>query len=337
MTMKRPVTIKDLAHQLNVSVSTVSRALRNAPDVNPATKKDILELAAQLHYQPNYFAQSLVKKKTGIIGVIVPSIHSNYFSEALSGMTDLALEQDCYLMICQSNENVELEKRNIKKLMACNVDGILISVSQDSKDTSIYESIRDQGIPLVMFDRIISGFDCSKVIVDEYEGAFRAVEHLIKKGCKRIAHLAGPKHLSVSLNRKQGYLDALAKHKLPVHERLIVHSAGFEEHAIHALRKILQGSPLPDGIFFVNDLSAVAGIKYLRNKGIRVPADIRVIGFNNDPVSEVVEPALTTVMQPGYEVGKLSMGVLIDEINSDKVKHKKFELRTKLLIRQSSK
>ncbi len=334
--MKRPVTIKDLAHQLNISVSTVSRALRNAADVNPVTKKQILELAEKLHYQPNYFAQSLVKKKTSMIGVIVPSIHSNYFSEALSGMTDLALEQDLHLMICQSNERADIEKRNIRKLLSCNVDGMLVSVSKESKDPAIFDAVTEAGIPVVMFDRIIPGFECSKVIVDEYEGAFRAVEHLIKKGCRTIAHLGGPKELSVSQNRKRGYIDALKKYKLPIDEELIIHSSAFEDNAMTALRKILSSTKKPDAIFFVNDLSAVAGIKYLRNKGYNIPQDIRVVGFNNDPVSEVVDPSLTTVMQPGYEVGKLAMGVLIDQLATEGLPFKTYELRTKLVLRQSS-
>ncbi len=334
--MKRPATIKDLAIQLNISVSTVSRALRNAADVNPDTRKQILELAEKLNYQPNFFAQGLVKKKTNMIGVIVPSIHSNYFSEALSGMTDLALDQGLHLMICQSNEQAEIEMRSIKKLLACHVDGMLVSVSKQSKDPFIFEQVREAGIPIVMFDRILSNFECSKVIVDEYEGAFRAVEHLIKKGCRRIAHLGGPRELSVTKNRRMGYIDALQKYGLPVDEQLIIHCSAFEDNAMIALRKILHAPGAPDGIFFVNDLSAVAGIKYLRNKGYRIPEDIRVAGFNNDPVSEVVEPSLTTVMQPGYEVGKLAMGVLIDQIADESLPYKNLKLRTQLVVRQSS-
>jgi DNA-binding LacI/PurR family transcriptional regulator len=330
------VTIKDIAKQLNVSVATVSRALRNAPDINPDTKKAVIDLATSLDYEPNYIAQSLVKKQTKIIGVIVPSIQSNYFSQALSGMTDVANDHGYYLMMCQSNETAGEELRNIRKLVSVHVDGLLISISKETKETEEFEKISQKGIPIVMFDRIIPGFACSKVIVDEYEGAFKAVEHLIKKGCKRIAHIAGPKDLSVSNNRKNGYLDALKKHNFSIDESLIIHCNSFEEDALKSIQKLIKQKERPDGIFFINDLSAITAIKYLKKKGIRIPEDIKLVGFNNDPVSEVVEPSLTTVMQPGYEVGKLALGILIDEIGLKKSSNDTITLRTKLIERNSS-
>jgi DNA-binding LacI/PurR family transcriptional regulator len=332
----RQVTIKDLAKELNISFATVSRALRNARDINQETKKAVLDLANRLHYEPNYIAQSLVKKQTRIIGVIVPSIQSNYFAQALSGMTDVANENDYYLMICQSNETGSQEHSSIRKLVSCHVDGLLISISKETTDREEFDRIVDKGIPMVMFDRILPDFQCSKVIVDEYEGAFNAVEHLIKKGCRRIAHLAGPKDLSVSNNRKNGYLDALRKHHIPVDESIIMHCNSFEDDALKNIKKLIKANPRPDGIFFINDLSAIMAIRYLQKHHIRVPEDIRLVGFNNDPVSEVVQPSLTTVMQPGYEVGKLAMGILIDQISSDKNERQIVKLRTKLIPRNSS-
>ncbi len=332
----RQVTIKDLARELNVSVATVSRALRNAPDINAGTKQAVVELARTLNYEPNFIAQSLAKKQNRIIGVIVPSIQSNYFSLALSGMTDVANDHGYYLMICQSNETASVELSNIKKFASIHVDGLLISISKETRDAEEFQKISDRGIPMVMFDRILPGFPCSKVIVDEYEGAFAAVEHLIKKGCRRIAHVAGPKDLSVSTNRKNGYLDALKKHQLPVDESIIIHCNNFEDDALKNIRKLAKMEPRPDGIFFINDLSAVTAIKYLRKSGIRIPEDIRLVGFNNDPVSEVVEPSLTTVMQPGYEVGKLALAILIDEIEAKKKTGDIVTLRTKLVERNSS-
>lgn len=332
----RQVTIKDLARELNISFATVSRALRNAPDINSETKKAVIDLANSLHYEANYIAQSLVKKQTRIIGVIVPSIQSNYFSQALSGMTDVANDSNYYLMICQSNETSSQELSSIKKLVSCHVDGLLISISKETTDKEEFDNILEKGIPIVMFDRILPDFHCSKVIVDEYEGAFKAVEHLIKKGCRRIAHLAGPKELSVSNNRKNGYLDALKKYNLPVDHSLIFHCRSFEDDALKNIKKLIKIEPRPDGIFFINDLSAITAIKYLQKQNIRIPEDIRAVGFNNDPVSEVVEPSLTTVMQPGYEVGKLSMGILIDQISKDKNEPETFKLRTKLIQRNSS-
>ena len=332
--MSRPVTIKDLAKALNISVSTVSRALRNARDINPETQATVLNLAKELHYEPNFIAQSLIRKRTNIIGVIVPSINSNYFSEALSGMSDLSIEQQYHLMICQSNEIVSRENKCILKLLACNIDGLLISVSKDTTSADAIINVQHKDIPVVMFDRVLQDVDCTKVIVDEYEGAYKAVEHLLRKGCKRIGHLGGPKDLSVSQKRKQGYLDAMKNHKLPVYPKLVVHCKSFEEDARPAIKKILHQKP--DGLFCINDLSAIIALQYARKKGIEVPEELKIVGFNNDPVSKVSEPGLTTVMQPGYEVGKLAMGVLIDEVERKLLKHKQFVLRTRLIIRKSS-
>ena len=331
------ITIKDLAKKLNISVSTVSRALRNAADVNPETKQAVIALAKELNYEPNLMAWGLAKRKTKIIGIIVPAIHSNYFSEALSGMTEVANEYDYHLMFCQSNEDANEEIKCIRKLAACHVDGLLISVSKDTHDASELEKVRETGIPVVMFDRTLSNFPCNKVVVDEYEGAYKAVQHLIRKGCKRIAHLAGPVNASVSINRMKGYLDALADYHLPVDEQLIVRCNAFEDDALAGIKKIMRIKTLPDGIFFINDLSAITAIRFMQKKGIRIPETIKVAGFNDDPVSSMVEPSLTTVMQPGYEVGKLSMRMLVDEINSPASGFQNIQLRTQLIIRNSSK
>jgi DNA-binding LacI/PurR family transcriptional regulator len=334
---KAQITIKDLANKLNISISTVSRALRDATDINPETKKAILALACELRYQPNYIAQSLVKQETKIIGIIMPTINSYYFSQALIGMTDIASEYGYYIMFCQSNETVLKEKKDLKKLIACHIDGLLISLSKETREKEEFEELLQNETQMVMFDRILTDVTCSKVIVDEYEGAFKAVEHLIKKGCKHIAHIAGPKDLSVSTNRMNGYLAALKKHKLPINNELIIRCNAFEDDVLKAIKKLLKVRPTPDGIFFINDLSAIIAIKYYQKIGIRIPEDIKVVGFNDDPSSIVIEPSLTTVMQPGYEVGKLSMGILIDEIQNKKTKFQTFKLRTKLIIRNSSK
>lgn len=333
----RQITIKDLAKRLNISVSTVSRALRNAIDINPETKKAVLDLARELNYEPNIMAQSLVKRKTNIIGIVVPVIQSNYFSEALSGMTEIASAYDYHLMFCQSNEDAVQESKSLKKLIACHVDGLLISVSKDTSDATELEKVRKMGIPIVMFDRTIADFACNKVIVDEYEGAYKAVEHLIKKGCKRIAHAAGPVNTSVSANRLKGYIDALTDYKLPVEEKLIYRCNAFEANALDAIKKIIRLDPLPDGIFFINDLSAIAAMRYLQKKGIQVPETVKIAGFNDDPVSSMVVPSLTTVMQPGYEVGKLAMRMLVDEIDSPTAVFQNIQLRTQLIVRNSSK
>ncbi|HXD79391.1 MAG TPA: LacI family DNA-binding transcriptional regulator [Puia sp.] len=333
---KQIITIKELAQKLNISIATVSRALRNSGEVNTNTRERVVRLAEELHYSPNYFAQSLVKQQTKIIGVVVPTIYSHYFSQALCGMTDVANENDYYLMFCQSNETSDLERKSMKKLLACHVDGLLISISKETKDRAVFDEVLSNGIPIVQFDRILPGLPVTKVIVDEFEGAFKAVEHLIRKGCRRIAHFAGPVELSVSANRLNGYLEALRRHSISIDKGLIIPCNSFEEDAQAATRRLLRLKSLPDGLFAVNDLSAIAAIQYLKKHGIQVPQDIKVVGFNDDPASRLINPTLTTVMQPGYEVGKLAIGVLIDEIKNKTNKKQVIKLRTKLVSRESS-
>ncbi len=335
--MNSPVTIKDVAAALGISVSTVSRAMRNAKDINSATREMILKKAKQLKYEPNYSARSLIKKQTGLIGVIVPVLHSNYFSDVLNGMSEFLLHTNYQMIVCQSSENHNIENECIKKLLSYNIDGLLISVSKSTRNPRYINEVIKRGTPVVMFDRVLENVNCSKVTVNEYEGAYRAVEHLIKKGCRNIAHLAGPKDLLITHNRKQGYLNAMHDYGLEVSSDLIQHCRSFEDDAPRALKKILKSNPRPDSIFCINDLSAVDCMKYLKRKGINIPFDIKIVGFNNDPVSLASDPSLTTVMQPCYEVGKLSMGLLIDEIEGKARKRVAHELRTKLVCRGSSK
>lgn len=332
--MKSSVTIKDVAAALGISVSTVSRAMRNAKDINASTRAMVLKKAAQLKYEPNYSAVSLIKKRTSLIGVIVPMLHSNYFSDALNGMSEVLVDSPYQMIVCQSNENHQTEKRCIQKLLSYNIDGLLISVSKSTKDSKEINEVIKRKVPVVMFDRILEDVNCSKVTVNEYEGAYKAVEHLIRKGCTNIAHVAGPKGLSITQNRKQGYLDAMNAYGLKVNPNMVIHCHSFEDDSLKAFKRIMKNNP--DSIFFINDLSAVDGIKYLRKKGIDIPKKIKIVGFNNDPVSAASDPSLTTVMQPCYEVGKLSMGILIDEIEGRSARQVNHELRTRLICRGSS-
>lgn len=328
------VTIKDLAKQLNISVSTVYRALHDAPDVNAKTKQIVVDLAKQLNYEPNATAQSLVNRQSKLIGVLVPTIQSHYFSQALSGMTDVANEAGFHIIFYQSNESQQQERAGIKSLMSCNVDGLLISVSKETKND---DSLSNISTPVIMFDRVLNQYECTKVIVDEYEGAYKAVELLIKKGCKRIAHVAGPQNLTVCSNRLKGYQNALLEHGMEIDKRLIAQTMSFEENALKAIRKVMEQPQKPDGIFLVNDLSAAVALKYFHKKGIRVPNDIQVVGFNDDPVCNITHPTITSVMQPAYEVGKLAMGLLIEELVSGVSQNETYKLRTSLVVRESTK
>jgi DNA-binding LacI/PurR family transcriptional regulator len=334
---KQQATIKDIARKLHISVSTVSRALRNLHDVNPETKKAVQELAQQLNYEPNYVAQSLINRKTRIIGVIVPVIASPVFSRILTGMNDAAQKLKYQLMICQSNENSELESGLIKQLASFKVDGLLISVSSQTQSEESFEIFKKKEVPIVFFDRVLPHIEGAKVIVDEYHSAFMAVEHLIKAGHRKIAHLAGPPNLSISLDRLNGYVAALKKHNIPVDKNLIIICQHFEEDALAGIKQLFSHKPYADGIFAINDASAVTAIKYLNKKKIRIPEQVAVIGFNNDPISEIVEPSLTTVMIPCYEMGYTAVEMLIKRINDYTIPPETITLHSKLIKRESSK
>ena len=334
---KQQTTIKDIARKLRISVSTVSRALRNLPDVNPETKKAVEELARQLNYEPNYIAQSLINKKTRIIGVIVPVISSPVFGRILTGMNDAAQKHKYQLMICQSNESAELEAALVKQLASFKVDGLLVSISSGTQSEEPFEIFKRKEIPIVFFDRVLPDVNATKVIVDEYHSAFMAVEFLIKSGYTNIAHLAGPPNLSISIDRLNGYLAALKHQNIPVNENLIIPCEHFEDDALNGVKKLFSHKPYPDGIFCINDASAITVIKHLKKKGVRIPEEVAVIGFNNDPISEVVEPSLTTIMLPCYEIGNMAVEMLIKRINDRSIPADTIKLPSKLIKRDSSK
>ncbi|TPE44040.1 LacI family DNA-binding transcriptional regulator [Pontibacter mangrovi] len=334
--LNKQVTIKDLARKLRLSVSTVSRALRDVQDINPETKRQVLALAKELNYEPNFIARSLVNKQTKVIGVVLPVIAARYFANALSGMMEVADANGYHIMFCQSDESPEKEASNIKKLVSIRIDGLLVSVSKCTSDTEIFQKVQQRGIPVVFFDRALEHIDATKVTVNQHEGAFLAVEHLIRKGCTKIAHIAGPRHLSIAIDRMNGYLDALQKYNIPFNKEYLLHCEDFQYDAMEKIQALFNLEEKPDAIFTVNDSIAVLCIKYLKELGIRVPEDVAVVGYNNDPVSEVVWPALTTVMQPSFEVGKLATQLLIDEIEQKSTQHFHKVLSSELIVRSSS-
>lgn len=334
--LNKQVTLKDLARKLRLSVSTVSRALRDVQDINPETKRQVLALAEELNYEPNLIAKSLVNKQTKVIGVILPMIASRYFANALSGMMEIADAKGYHIMFCQSDESFQKELFSIKKLISIRIDGLLISVSKDTTDAEPFLKLQQKGIPVVFFDRALEEVNATKVTVNQHEGAFLAVEHLIQRGCTRIAHIAGPRHLSIAVERLNGYLDALAKYNMPVNEDHILYCEDFEKDALEKIKMLFSLENKPNGIFAVNDSSAIICMKYLQGLNYRIPEDIAIVGYNNDPVSEVVWPPLTTIMQPSYEVGKLATQLLIDEIENNLIVFHQEILESKLIIRSSS-
>lgn len=270
-----------------------------------------------------------------ILGVILPSLQACTLPQVLNGMMQAARDHQYYLMFSHSDERYTQEVSNIKKMAACRVDGILLSVSRETTDARVIEEVRHKGIPVVLFGHTPDHFLYNKIIINEYGGAFRIVEHLIQRGCQRIAYMAGPERSQAALCRQKGYMGALKKYgRSPGEERIL---PALSPPSVNTPpEQLLGGSPLPDGLFVADDLTAAGVLQYLHHHGIRVPEDIRVAGFGNNPFSELSEPSLTTALLPAYEAGKLAITTLIEEIGYRNSPRQTHLLSPTLIIRDST-
>jgi LacI family transcriptional regulator len=332
------VTMKEIARKLGVSVSTVSRALKDSPELHPDTKKKIVEAAKAMNYQYNLLAQSLRISRTKVLGVIVPELTSHFFSSNISGISDTAYRRGYNVMICQSNESYEQEKANLKTLVSSQVDGLLISLSRETKSYEHLQELYDREIPFIMFDRVTEEIPVSKVTVDDAHGAYLAVHHLLEQGCRKIAYFSGPEDLYISKKRKEGYLEALKEYGIPESEaRIYVTDLTPEGNRKISLQMIVD-KDRPDAVFAMIDPLAIDLMMVLKEKGVKIPDEIALAGFTDNPTSAVVDPSLTTISQPGYEMGKIAANHLLDqldEIVSDEPQS--FVLQTTLVARESSK
>ena len=335
----RQYTIKDIALQLNLSPSTVSRALHKHPDISDETRQKVLTVAKELEYQPNLFARGLKKNTSRIIGVIVPQVKHFFFAAIMGGITDVAYKSGFAVMICQSNEKEERETINIQTLIAQRVSGMLVSLSQKTSSTDHFQQVIKLNIPVVFFDRVPEDIEACSVVVNDYEGAFQAVEHLIQRGYRRIAHLAGPKTLSIGISRLEGYRDALKKHGFAFKDELVVYGGMNEEDGVAGffeLKKRFQ--TMPDAIFAVNDPVAIGLYTELKENQYRIPQDVALVGFSDNPIASLIDPPLTTVRQPAYDIGRCAANLLIKQIQKeDQVfKPEKIVLTTELIVRKST-
>ncbi|MGB5499583.1 MAG: LacI family DNA-binding transcriptional regulator [Maribacter sp.] len=336
---KGRVTITDIARELNISPATVSRALHNHPAISVKTKEAVKTLAEKLNYHPNFFALSLLQKKSNTIGVIVPEITSHFFSAIITGVQDVVGNTDYNIVICLSNESYEEEVVIVKKLLKMQVDGVLVSPSSETKSFDHFRGLQKSGIPVVVFDRDCPGLEADKILVDDYSGAFQAVEYLIRSGCKNIAHLGGPLNLSTTKHRLQGYLDALISNNVPLRKEYIVHVAGFShEDGLKPAKKILRLKDPPDAIFAMNDNIAISAMHIAKKLGLMIPKDISIVGFDDQPHSSYLTPSLSTVWQPVYSIGMLSARILLHHLdNQDAVlKFRQETFKPELIIRASS-
>lgn len=337
MIKKPQITIKDIARALNISPSTVSRALKNHPDISQDTKDLVNKYAKDFNYKPNTLALSLRMSKNNTIGVIIPEIVHYFFSSILSGIEQIANAEGYNVIICQSDENYEKEVRNTKALVATRVSGVLASLAKHTTNYDHFQDIIDSDIPLVFFDRICIGLNTDRVVVDDYAGAFAAVEYLIQTGCKRIAFYSSPFHLEISKNRKNGYMDALRKYNLPVDDSLI-RVCDTREEAIIITPEILDRPNRPDGFFAINDHCA-AGILYATKLAkLKVPKDVAIMGFSDGELAKACDPMLSTVEQHGFEIGKHAAKLLIDKINGEtQGQFSNKIVKTNLIIRGTTK
>ncbi|OHX65064.1 LacI family DNA-binding transcriptional regulator [Flammeovirga pacifica] len=315
---KAQYTMQDIANQLGISKSTVSRALKNHPDISQETKDAVNKLAEEMDYQPNSLALSLRHKKSFVIGIIVPEIVHDFFANVISGVQSVAYEEGYNVMICISNESPEQEEVDVKAMYSSRVDGLLISLTKETKKLKHIESIVNKGVPLVMFDRVSENINVSKVITDDFQGAFMATDHLVKQGCKKIVHLSGPDNLSISSLRLNGYKDALSKNNIPVDDNLIIPCPeGTLSEATKTMKSIINSNLEFDGIFANNDVTAIGAMNALKELGKKVPEDISIVGFGDWRLSQLLDPPLSSIEQSGINIGVESAKLLFKQIKEE--------------------
>lgn len=338
MPERKEVTIYDIARKLNVSPTTVSRGLQDHPTISEKTKKKILVLVEEMGYRSNHFARNLRQQQTKTIGVIVPRLNSVFMASVISGMENIANAEGYNLLISQSSENLSKEEANVRTMFHNRVDGLLVSLAYDTKDLSHFDSFRKKNIPVIFFDRTMENNDHTSVLIDNRRAAYEMTRHLLMQGCRDLVHITALQNLRVYKDRLKGFKDALADFDLPFKKERVLIGDLTMEAGITAAESILQMNPLPDGVFAANDNGAVGCMLALKKKGIRIPEDIAFGGFNNDSVAQVIEPNLTTINYPGYEMGEVATRLLINHLSglSLMTQANAILLRSELIVRASS-
>jgi LacI family transcriptional regulator len=321
-----------------VSVSTVSRALRGSTEIKKETRDIILQLANELNYQPNPIALSLKDKKTKVIGVMVQEIANNYCSSTIAGIEDYANKMGYQVLISQSHERYELEVTNTHLLASRRIDGMIITLSNETKNTAHLQELIDKGIPVVMFDRICESLPAHKVVVDDYQGAYDATAHLIQQGYKRIAHITISPDLAITQNRLKGYKDALKAHRLKTKKEWIIHCDFNPPNMERSIRNLILSPHKPDAIITSVERLSMVCLKILKELHLKVPDDVAIAGFSDNPLSGFLNPTLTSVSQPTFAIGQHAAELLINQIENKEEPevYKTIRLKTCLNVRESS-
>ena len=337
----KDITLKEIATTLGISITTVSKALKNYPDVSAKTKQAVIDLAQNLHYTPNSFAVNLRTKESKTIGLIIPEVMHHFFSNVINAIIDEAEKNGYLVIILQSNESMVLEKKQVDLLINKRVDGIMISLSNETNYDEHIQQIINRKIPFVMFDKITKLAECSKVIINDQKAAFNAVQHLIDRGCKKIVHIRGPLNPQNSIDRFIGYKKALEKNNIPYDSNLVYTCVRVDfQEGFDFTRQIMNEHPDVDGIFVITDLVAAGVISYCNENNVRIPEQVAVVGFSNWFMAQVISPKLSSVEQPSHEMGVASFNILLEEMicHRDEIPFtpRTIQLETEIIIRESS-
>ncbi|WP_179374816.1 LacI family DNA-binding transcriptional regulator [Winogradskyella wichelsiae] len=336
---KKRTTIKDIANVLNISPAAVSKALHDDSRISLKTKAAVKRVAKELNYQPNHLASALRRGKSNLVGVVVPKTNSNFFSSVVEQMEAVLNKAGYNIIITQSNESFEKECKNIDTLLYTQVDGIIASMANETVDLSYYEKIKANGIPLILFDRGENDLNVDYVGIDDYNSSHVIVEHLISKGCKRIAHIGGYRRTRIFNNRIKGYIDAISKNNLPIDDSLIIESSLTLEDGRKEMAHLLQLENRPDAVYVASDYAALGALQVLNENNIKVPEEIRLIGFGNEPFTSLVTPSISSIDQHSKDIGRIAAETFLKRVEEPKLKQSlnKIILNAELIIRDSSK
>lgn len=333
-----PVKLEDLAKKLQVSKVTISKALRNHPDISPLTTAKVKELAEKLGYIPNFMAKNLSARKSNIIGLVIPKIAHMFFASVIESVYDTAFKNNYETVITVSQEIAEREKRHILSLLSMRVDGLIISITQETKDISIFERVMNQNVPIVFIDRVPDLKDVSSITADDKGGAYNATEYAIKKGYRKIAHIGGYSHINIGKKRQDGFFEAMKFYNIPVNTDWVIEGGFGEEDGYNGFKKIYKKGNHPDYIFAVTYPVALGIYEAANEEGIRIPEDIEVTCFGNNTFKYMVPSVFNFVDQPTVELGKEAVNLIIKQINDPKsFEPKNVELKTRLIINSRSK
>ena len=338
MHKSKEVTIYDIARKLKVSPSTVSRGLQDHPAISKKTKKKIFDMVDELGYRSNHFARNLRQNQTRTIGVIVHELNSNFITSVLAGIEKVSTETGYDLIITHSSESMAKETANAKNLFNKRVDGLIASLSLDTSDLEHFKPFIEKNVPVIFFDRVEQDGNNTVVIIDNAKCGYIATQHLIGQGCRRIVHVTSSLRRNVYSQRYKGYKDALFDNGIPLDENLLLINDLSEKAGIESAMAILKMNPLPDGAFITNDFVAAVCMRTLKEHGVNIPNDIAIVGFNNDAIGKLIEPALTTINYPGIDLGQIAARNLINHLNGVSNIHQTNTIivRSELIVRKSS-